>query len=200
MQVIAAGTNRVRGYDLKTGDVLWECGGLSSNIVATPVAGNGMVFTGSSYEIRSLFAIRLAGARGDITDTDNVAWKVYERTPYVPSPLLYRGSLYFLRHYQGILSRLDAETGEEQSGPFRIDGVRDLYASPVAADGRIYLSDRDGVTIVFTHADDPEKDVPRMLSANRIDDRISASLALVGNQLFIRGEKALYCIAENVDK
>ena len=200
VQVFVAGTNRVRGYDLKTGAVIWECGGLSSNIVSTPVAGDGMVFTGSSYEIRSLFAIRLEGARGDITDTENVAWKIHERTPYVPSPLLYRGSLYFLRHYQGILSRFEAETGEEKIGPFRLDGVRDIYASPVAADGRIYISDRDGVTIVFTHAEDPVNDASRMLSANKIDDRISASVALAGNQLFIRGEKALYCVAEKGDE
>ncbi len=196
-QVIVAGTNRIRGYDLKTGAIIWECGGLSSNIVSTPVAGNGMVFAGSSYEIRSLFAIRLDGASGDITDTKNVAWKVHERTPYVPSPLLYHGSLYFLKHYQGILTRLEAETGDEQIGPFRLNGLREIYASPVAANGRIYFSDRDGVTIVFSHADDPEKDVPRIISVNKIDDRISASLALAGNQLFIRGEKALYCIADN---
>ncbi len=195
-QVIAAGTSRVRGYDLQTGDVIWQCGGLSDNVVATPVAGDGMVFVGSSYDTRALFAIRLAGAEGDITGTDQVVWSTRQRTPYVPSPLLYQGSLYFLRHYQGILSRLDAATGREVVGPFRLQGLRDIYASPVAAAGRIYVSDRDGTTIVFTHTDDPESDIPRMLSANRIDDKISASLALVGDQLWIRGERALYCIAE----
>ena len=62
--VVVSGTSRVRGYDLATGKVLWECGGLSSNIVASPVAGDGMVFAGSSYDERALLAIRLDGAAG----------------------------------------------------------------------------------------------------------------------------------------
>ena len=107
-QVIISGTNRVRGYDLDTGRVIWECGGLSANVVASPVAGNGMVFVGSSYDKRALLAIRLAGAKGDITDSDHVVWSRSRGTPYVPSPLLYGQSLYFLNHYQGILSRVDA--------------------------------------------------------------------------------------------
>src|SRR5204863_5104237 len=74
-QVIISGTSRVRGYDLATGKVLWECGGLSSNVVASPVAGDGMVFAGSSYDKRALLAIRLEGAKGDITDTRQIAWR-----------------------------------------------------------------------------------------------------------------------------
>jgi outer membrane protein assembly factor BamB len=64
-QVIISGTKRTRGYDLESGRVLWECGGLSSNIVASPVAADGMVFAGSSYEIQSMLAIRLEGASGE---------------------------------------------------------------------------------------------------------------------------------------
>ena len=73
-QVIVSGTSRVRGYDLANGKVLWECGGLSSNIVASPVAADGMVFAGSSYDKRALLAIRLDGAKGDITGSDRIAW------------------------------------------------------------------------------------------------------------------------------
>ncbi|MGI9518144.1 MAG: PQQ-binding-like beta-propeller repeat protein [Pirellulaceae bacterium] len=195
-QVIVAGTNRVRGYDLADGSVIWECGGLSDNVVATPVAADGMVIVGSSYEKRAMFGIKLDGAQGDITDTDHVVWFTNQRTPYVPSPLLYRGSVYFLRHYQGVLTRLDAATGEERIGPFRLDGLRDIYASPVAADGRIYVTDRDGVTIVFSHVDDEAQEVPRMMSANRLDDQINSSLALAGEQIFVRGKQYWYCIGE----
>ena len=191
VQVIIAGTNRVRAYDIASGKVIWECGGLSANVVATPVAAAGMVFVGSSYEKRAMFAIDLSGARGDITGTDKVVWHRRQRTPYVPSPLLVGDSLYFLRHYQGILTRLIAKTGAEPTGPFRMDGLRDIYASPVAADGRIYVTDRDGMTAVFS-----QDAVPRVLSMNRIADRVNASLALAGGELFIRGEKQLYCIAE----
>ena len=129
-QVVISGTYRVRGYDLATGAVIWECGGLSANIVASPVAADGIVYAGSSYDKRALLAIRLDGAKGDITGTDQVLWRRRRGTPYVPSPLLYGGSLYFLRHYQGILSRVDTKTGEDQGGPFRLGGLRNIYASP----------------------------------------------------------------------
>lgn len=191
-QVIVAGTSAVRAYDLESGKVIWECSGLSNNIVATPIAHDGVVYVGSSYEIKSMFAINLNGAQGDITGTENVIWKRASRTPYVPSPLLYRGSLYFLRHYQGIISIADAKTGIETIGPFRLNGIRDVYASPVAADGKIFITDREGVTLVIS-----EPEMPRLLSANRLDDSFSASVALVDKELYLRGEKFLYCIAKD---
>ncbi len=190
-QVIISGTHRVRGYDLTTGAVIWECGGLSANIVASPVAADGMVYAGSSYDKRALLAIRLDGAKGDITETDRVLWRRKRGTPYVPSPLLYGNSLYFLRHYQGILSRVDTTTGEDKGGPFRLGGLRDIYASPVAAANRIYITDRVGTTLVISHDDNPS-----VLAQNRLDDSFSASAALVGSEIFLRGEKYLYCIAE----
>lgn len=190
--LIVAGTNRVRGYDLATGKVIWECGGLSSNIVATPVAAEGMLFVGSSYEKRSLFAIKLDGARGDITGSPRVAWSRSRGTPYVPSPLLYGDSLYFLTHYQGILTRVNARTGEDQPGPIRLGGIGDIYASPVGAGRRVYVTDLDGNTIVLGH-----EDKPRVLALNRLSDTIAASAAITGRELFLRGEKFLYCIAED---
>lgn len=190
-QLIVSGTGRVRGYDLLTGKVIWECGGLSANIVASPVSADGMVFAGSSYEKTAMIAVRLDGAEGDITGSPQVPWTLTTRTPYVPSPLLYEDSLYFLRHYQGILSRVNTKTGEDDGGPFRLGLIRDVYASPVAAAGRIYVTDRLGTTIVMTHNSDP-----KLLSLNRLDDQINASAALVGSELFLRGEKFLYCIAD----
>jgi outer membrane protein assembly factor BamB len=188
-QVIVSGTNRVRGYDLDTGKVIWECGGLSSNIVASPVSGDGMVFVGSSYDKRALLAIRLDGAAGDITGTDRIAWNRFRGTPYVPSPLLYDGALYFLTHYQGILSRVDARTGEERPGPFRLTGIKDVYSSPVAAAGRIYVTDLDGTTVVVSSGE-----VPRLIALNYLSEPISASAAIAGRQLFLRGDKHLYCL------
>ena len=192
-QVIVPGTNRLRAYDLANGKILWECGGLSSNIVASPVSANGFVYAGSSYDTRALLAIRLEGAKGDITGTNQVTWSRQRGTPYVPSPLLYGDSLYTLQHYQGVISRLDVKTGLDQSGPFRLSAIRDVYASPVGAAGRIYVTSRDGVTQVISHGD-PE---PKMLAVNRLDDTFSASAAIAGRELFLRGERYLYCIAEN---
>jgi outer membrane protein assembly factor BamB len=189
-QVVISGTKRTRGYDLESGRVLWECGGLSSNIVASPVAADGMVFAGSSYEIQSMLAIRLEGASGDVTGTRQVAWTRTRGTPYVPSPLLYGDALYFLRHYQGILYRVHAKTGDEGGGPIRLDDIRDVYASPIGAAGRVYIADRYGATIVLSHAEKP-----KVLALNRLADSFSASPAAVGRELFLRGERYLYCLA-----
>jgi len=152
-----------------------------------------MVFAGSSYVKRGMLAIRLDGAKGDVTGTKNVAWTKLNRTPYVPSPLLYGNSLYYLRHYQGILSRVAAKTGAEQHGPFRLGQLRDIYASPVGAANRVYITDRYGITLVISHSD---TDAPKFIAQNRLNDSFSASAALVGKELFLRGEKYLYCIAE----
>lgn len=190
-QVIISGTSRIRGYDLADGKVLWECGGLSSNIVASPVAGDGMVFAGSSYDKRALMGILLDGAKGDITGTKQIAWNRFRGTPYVPSPLLYDGSLYFLTHYQGILSRVDARTGEDSPGSFRLTGISNVYASPVAAAGRIYVTDLDGATIVLKRGE-----IPRSLALNHLAEPVSASPAIAGKQMFLRGEKHLYCLEE----
>jgi outer membrane protein assembly factor BamB len=190
-QIIVPGTNRLRGYDLATGAVIWECGGLSSNIVASPVAAGGIVYAGSSYDTRAMLAIRLEGAKGDITGTKQVVWSRKKGTPYVPSPLLYGDSIYNLLHYQGILVRVDTRTGDDQGGPFRLDDITHAYASPVGAAGRIYITSLDGVTQVMSHDDK----APKTLAVNQLDDRISASAALVARELFLRGERYLYCIA-----
>jgi outer membrane protein assembly factor BamB len=189
-QLIVSGTGRVRGYDLATAKVIWECGGLSANIVASPVYADGMVIAGSSYETTNMLAIRLAGAKGDITDTDHVVWSRRRTTPYVPSLLLYGDSVYFLRHYQGILTRVRVKTGIEVIAPSRLGAIRNVYASPVAAAGRIYITDLDGTTMVITHTD-----VPRVLAVNQLNEGISGSAAIVGKEMFLRGERSLYCLA-----
>jgi hypothetical protein len=88
--------------------------------------------------------------------------------------------------------RLDARTGDNDGGPFRLQEISDVYASPVAAAGRIYVTSRDGVTMVMSHGDKS----PRKLAVNRLDDTFSASAALAGRDLYLRGERYLYCIAE----
>lgn len=192
-QLIVPGTTALRAYDLESGEVIWECGGLSNNVVASPIAADGIVVAGSSYEKQAMLAIRLDGAKGDITGTENVLWRRIRRTPYVPSPLLYDGSVFFFAHYQPILTRVDLKTGEETAGPFRLEGMQSLYASPVAASGRIYLTDLAGNTLVLTL--DPE---PKILGVNVLGEGVSASAAMVGGQLFLRGERHLYCL-ENLE-
>jgi outer membrane protein assembly factor BamB len=190
-QVIVSGSKRVRGYELATGEVIWECGGLSHNIVASPVAADGIVFAGSSYGHQAMLAIRLDGAKGDITGSEQVLWTRRRHTPYVPSPLLYGNALYYHSHYQGILSRVDTKTGECPLGPFRLGGIRNVYASPIGAADRIYICDRQGTTVVISH-----EAKPRILAQNRLDDHFSASPAAVGRELYLRGDRYLYCIVD----
>lgn len=191
-QVIVSGSKRVVSYDLATGNVIWECAGLSAeNVVATPVAGRSMVYVGSSYDRNAVLAIQFNGAKGDITGTQRVAWTRTQRAPYVPSPLLYGDSLYFLSHFQGILNRVNARTGEDQPGRIRLNGIRRVFASPVGAANRVYVTDRNGSTIVLSH-----EPTPKVLALNKLDDHFSASPVLVGHELYLRGERNLYCITE----
>jgi outer membrane protein assembly factor BamB len=191
-QIIVSATKRVRGYDFETGKELWECSGLTDNVVSSPVHWRGLIIAGNSYYSQAMVAIQLAGAKGDISNTTNVAWRLNRLTPYVSSPLLYDDTLYHIRHNQNILVRLKPATGEFLGEPLRLDGIRDhIFSSPVGAAGRIYITGRDGRTVVLRH--DQEN---ATLAVNQLDDSFSASAALVDKELFLRGEKFLYCIAE----
>jgi outer membrane protein assembly factor BamB len=191
-QVIVSASSRIRGYHLDTGELIWECGGMSHNVVASPVSANGIVYLGCSYDKRAMMAIRIKGAKGDITDTEHVLWSTNKRTPYVPSPLLYGDTLYYLSHYQGILSVIHAQSGDIKAGPFRIDALRNIYASPLGAGGHVYITSREGLTVVITHSQEPKP-----VAVNKLEDQFSASAAVAGNNLLLRGEKYLYCIAKD---
>ena len=191
-QVIVPGTHRLRAYDLKTGEIIWECGGLSANICASPVHADGVVYAGSSYVKRGFMAVKLAGAKGDITGSDNVLWTRVNGAPYVPSPLLFRGRIYSFNHYQNVLYRIEARTGRNDPGAWRLKWLGNIYASPVAANGRIYIPDLKGSTLVMTADAEPE-----FLAVNRLDDSFAASPALADKELYLRGARHLYCIAED---
>ena len=190
-QVVVSATGAVRGYDLGSGKEIWSCRGLSRNVVATPVFGAGTLFAANSYDWQALLAIRLSGARGDLTDTGAVLWKRGRLTPYVPSPLLYGERLCFIRHNQNILSIVHPKTGEDIDGPFRLPGIREVFGSPVAADGRLYITDRSGSTVVIGLGAKID-----ILGVNRLQDSFSASAAVVGDAIFLRGEKSVYCLAD----
>jgi outer membrane protein assembly factor BamB len=191
-QVVVSATKRVRGYDLATGTQLWECAGLTDNVVSSPVQAGSLVITGNSYQQQAMLAIRFAGAKGDLTGTGAVVWQIRRLTPYVSTPLLYGDTLYFLRHNQNILLRLDPATGQPRGEPLRLAGIRDfIFASPVGAAGRLYVTARDGTTVVLRH---DRENAP--LAVNHLDDSFSASPALAAGELYLRGERFLYCVSE----
>jgi outer membrane protein assembly factor BamB len=196
-QVIIGATDSIRSYDLRSGKQLWECAGLTRNVIPSPVSAGDMVYLTSGYQGQSLKAIRL-GATGDIDGTDSIVWELGrgKGTPYVPSPLLYQGRIYFVSDNKAILSCYDAVSGEPIAAMKRLEGLGDsVYASPVAADGRVYLVDRNGKTAVIKHATNPLEQF-EILSTNALDDPIDASPAIVGVEIFLRGHEHLYCIAE----
>jgi hypothetical protein len=124
-QVIASGQNFARGYDLATGKEIWCCSGQTDRPVASPVAGHGMVFIGSGYRGSFLGAFRLGG-KGDIEDTEHVAWSIPRHTPDVPSPVLSGKRLYFHSGRGGILSCRDAVSGKPHYEASRIDGRKSV--------------------------------------------------------------------------
>ncbi len=137
-QVIVNAMNRVRSYDLETGKIVWEGAGTTMNVIPTPVFGHGMVFIMSGFRGNSLKAIKLAGAKGDISTTGAIAWQLDRDTPYVPSPLLYDNILYFLKTNNGLLSAYDAVSGKPHYQVQRLPKAQEVFASPVGADGRVY--------------------------------------------------------------
>ena len=189
-QLIVSATNRVRGHDLATGELLWQCGGQTTNVIPSPVMLDGTVICMSGFRGAAAYAIPL-DARGDVTDTDKIVWQHDRGTPYVPSPLLYGERLYFTKSNKSVLSCLNARTGEPLLEKKRLPDLKSIYASPVGADGRVYFTGRDGTVLVIKHQ--PELEV---LAVNKLDDRIDASAAIVGPQMFLRGKKHLYCIEE----
>ena len=190
-QVVTAAEKRLRSYDLATGDIIWESNGLTMNPIPSPVSEGGLLFAMSGFKGNRLSAIRLADAKGDISGGKANAWTLDRDTPYVPSPLLYDGLLYFLKSNAGILSVFDANTGRPHYQAQRLNGIPEVYSSPVAAQGRVYITGRDGTTAVLRQG-------PRfeMLARNTLDDGFDASAALVDGHIYLRGYRYLYDIAE----
>jgi outer membrane protein assembly factor BamB len=190
-QVIVNGTDRIRSYDLATGKEIWQCGGMTVNAIPSAVAAGDTVYVMSGYQGSAAVAISL-DATGDVTDGPAVKWKFGRGTPYVPSPVLVNGRLYFTQANTNLLTCLDAASGKPLIDRERIPGASGFYASPIAAAGRLYFVDRSGTTVVLKQADKLE-----VLATNKLDDPIDASPVAVARQLFIRGEKYLYCVEKS---
>jgi len=190
--VVVSAATRVRGYDLESGDEVWSVAGLGLNVVPTPVADAKTVWVMSGWRDPRGMAIRYRGARGDLTGTGHVRWGTDRGLSYVPSAVLVDGRIYFYQRFMGLLSCYDLSSGRACYDQQRIDGLENVYASPVAASGRIYSVSRDGSGIVFRAGKRFE-----ILAANRLDDAFSATPAVVENTIVLRGERYLYAIAED---
>ncbi len=188
--LVTNATGQVAGYHAETGELLWHTTGMTVNVIPIPVTLDGLVIAMSGFRGSALRSIRLSAARGDITGSDAIAWSLDRDTPYTSSPLLYDGTLYFVKGNRAVLSSFDARTGQEHYSGQRLEGLGTIYSSPVGAAGRVYVTDRDGNTVVVRHG--PKLEV---LATNSLDDGFDASMAVVGDEIFLRGQKNLYCIS-----
>jgi len=194
-QIVMNGQNFARGYDLETGNELWRCPGQTVRPIASPVAERGLVFVGSGFQRTFLGAFRLKG-KGNIEGTDNVVWSMDRKDRMMTdmaSPLLTSGRIYFHKGKVAMLSCVEAATGKPHYMARRIKGLggSQVYASPIAAGGNIYLTAVTGTTTIIK--DSAELSI---VATNSVDEFVGATPAPVDNELFIRGEKHLFCIAE----
>ena len=194
-EVVVNATRKVRSYDLASGKELWSCAGQSPNAIPSPVADADTVFVTSGFRGSALHAIDLSRT-GDLTGTEAIRWGFSRTTPgftpYVPSPLLVDGLLYLVKGNSGMFSCVETKSGTSHFEEQRLEGISEIYASPVSAKDRVYVLSRDGKCLVLKKG--PKLEI---LATNKLDDRTDASIAMAGKQLFIRGRQNLYCIAEN---
>jgi outer membrane protein assembly factor BamB len=182
-QVVSQGSNVVIAYDPKSGDEIWRVRYEGYSLVPRPVYGNGLLYLSTGFDAPKLLAIRPDG-KGDVTD-NHVAWTVEKNAPNSPSLLLLGDRLYMVSDH-GILSCLDAKTGDEIWHE-RVGG--DYSASPIAADGKIYLLSEDGIGVVVKAGDKFE-----LVAKNPIKEKTLASYGVLDGSLLIRTETSLYRI------
>ncbi|MBI4976012.1 MAG: PQQ-like beta-propeller repeat protein [Spirochaetes bacterium] len=189
-EIIASATKRIRSYDPASGALIWECAGMTANVIPTPVYYNGIIYAASGFQGNALLAIRPDNAKGDISDSAAIIWKHAQDTPYVPSILLYADNVWFLKGNDATLSVLNAKTGAPVISGHKLSGLKGVYASPVAAAGYVYITGRNGVTAVIK-ASEPGA----VVAENVLNDQFSASAAIVDKEIILRGFKYLYDIA-----
>ena len=177
---------KVISYDLENGNIIWEYSGLTDNAIPCPIVENGVAYCMTGYLGFSLVAVPISG-KGE--QSQNILWRRELGTPYIPSPILYDGFLYFTQSNQAILSCVDAKTGKVLMERTRLPGLSNVYASLVGAGNHIYVVGRYGKTAVLKRTGKFD-----LVTTNTLSDRFDASPAVVGDQLFLRGHKFLYCI------
>jgi outer membrane protein assembly factor BamB len=189
-ELVASGTEWVIAYDPKTGKELWRAKGLDSNAVPSPVVAGDLVILSAGFPAKLAMAIR-AGGSGDVT-ASRVVWKFTKGTAYVPSPIVYKDHVYLVTD-RGIVTCLDAKTGEMKYEGGRVPVPATFMASPVAYDGKILLLSEDGDGFLIKAGT-----VHEIVKTNSLKEPVQASPALAGGSLYIRGEKHLYRIGGGV--
>jgi outer membrane protein assembly factor BamB len=182
-QLISPSASQIIAYAPATGDELWKVRFDGYSIVPRPLFGHGLIFFSTGFDAPQYWAIR-PGGRGDLTDS-NVVWKLTAQAPLNPSPVLVGDALYIVSD-RGVATCLDTESGHQRWRK-RLGG--DYWASPIAADGRIYFFSESGTTTVIEPGAEYKE-----LGVNHLDDAIMSTPAVAGQALFIRTVSSLYRI------
>ncbi len=191
-EIVVSGGDYVTGHNPATGEELWRAGGLNPNkersnrIVASPVVADGMIYAPS--RMRPLLAFR-AGGRGDVSKS-HLVWATDQGTD-VPTPAT-DGKYIYILNDRGILWCRDAKTGAEIWGSQRVRSGT-YSASPVIADGKLYVTSEDGITTVLDAGPGF-----KVLAENDLTDYTLSSAAVSDGQIFIRTQGYLYCIGNRV--
>ncbi len=182
-EIITIGSHFVRSYDAANGKELWHVGGAHQQCIPSPVATDDLVIASSG---ESTMAIRLDGARGDVSKS-HIAWKNKKVAPFMPSPLLYDDYLYVPAD-RNFVTCIDVRSGK-QVWKERVG--ENFYASPVGGAGRVYVATKEGAVKVLRAGPTFE-----ILAENEMGEALVASPAISGGQVFVRGEKHLFCIGK----
>ena len=185
---IASATGKTRAYDLETGEVVWECAGLGANVIPAPVAADGTVFVMSGFRNPNLLAIKI-DSKGDLSGTAAIVWTNQKGNSYTPSPVLLDGKIYFVSD-NGLVSCLNAATGEAYYRQQRLPKAYNFKASPVAANGKLYLATEEGDVVVLKTGEQFE-----VLATNTLTDQFfEASPIIVDGAIYLRSQEAVYCV------
>ena len=190
-EIVITGGDVVTGHDPETGKELWRANGLnpenipSYRIIASPLVAGGLII--APTRVRPMLAIKPGGS-GDITESHKV-WS-FDRGPDVPTPVS-DGKLLYIVGDSGVVYALDVKTGEPVYGPERLKPGT-YSASPVLADGKIYVTSEDGVTSVFAAGPKFE-----LIAENAMNEYTLSSVAVSGGQIFLRTAGHLYAIGKS---
>jgi outer membrane protein assembly factor BamB len=186
-ELVTNGSEFVIAYDPTTGRELWRARGVESNAIHTPLVGSGVVIVTAGFPAKKVIAIKPGGS-GDVTGTGQIAWTYEKGTAYVATPILYDGLVYLVND-RGVMTALDAATGEVKYEGGRVPVPASFMASPIAAGGKILLTSEDGDTFVIRAGAKHE-----VIATNPVGEPVYTTPAISNGRIYIRGDRHLFAI------